>query len=401
MIKISDLVSFMKQSNARRDPARVAQKFEAMRKDEFRFFRGTPELFYAHLPADSFLFKSPATWICGDLHLENFGSYKGEDRHIYFDINDFDGGVLAPCLLDVYRMATSILVATTALKCTAKEAIALTTTYLKAYGKHLSEGNIRMIAPGTEPGDVNKILKMVQPLKKKVFLDQMVKVDGNAATIRLEEGKREVLPKQARQELLQALKAWAAQQSNPGFYKPLDVCYRVAGTGSLGVERYLVLVRGLPTSDGFTLLDFKEARPAFIPGAPSHPGSEATRVVSVIRRAVAVPPALLGTFEKADKSFVVREYRGSGENTPLTALAGKLKKTGHFVDMLGALTAWDHLRAGGKNESANADALMALGATSDKWSADVLAAAKQAAAQVTSDYKSFSDAVRKGAFKAP
>ena len=39
---------------------------------------------------------SPVCWICGDLHIENFGSYKGDNRLVYFDLNDFDESILAP-----------------------------------------------------------------------------------------------------------------------------------------------------------------------------------------------------------------------------------------------------------------------------------------------------------------
>jgi uncharacterized protein (DUF2252 family) len=402
MIDIPDIVSFLKQCNAHRDPSGVSLKYDGMKKDAFRFFRGTPELFYAHIPADSFLLESPATWICGDLHLENFGSYKGSDRRIYFDINDFDGGTLAPCLLDVFRMITSILVSADVLKCTVKEAIGLAETYLNAYIVHLSEGNIRMIAPNAEPGDIKKILKLVAPLKRIEFLDQMIRVaDDGSASIRLETGKREGISKQEKNELLQDFKTWARDQSTPAFYKPLDVCKRIAGTGSLGVERYLLLVKGQPVTNGYTLLDVKEARPSFVPGAALVTGAEANRVVAVIRRAVAVPPALLGTFERSDKTFVVREFRGSGENTPMTALSGKLKKTRLFVDMLGALTAWDHLRAGGKSGASNADALMAFGAGHAAWAGSVMAAAQAAAVYVVNDYKKFSRAYRDGAFTIP
>ncbi|NJK53097.1 MAG: DUF2252 family protein, partial [Leptolyngbyaceae cyanobacterium SU_3_3] len=66
----------------------------------FVFLRGSCHLFYEDLPTDSRLDAAPHTWICGDLHLQNFGSYKGDDRLVYFDINDFDEAALAPCTWD-------------------------------------------------------------------------------------------------------------------------------------------------------------------------------------------------------------------------------------------------------------------------------------------------------------
>jgi uncharacterized protein (DUF2252 family) len=42
--------------------------------------------------------------------LRNGRSYKGDNRLVYFDINDFDEGVLAPASWDLLRMLASILV---------------------------------------------------------------------------------------------------------------------------------------------------------------------------------------------------------------------------------------------------------------------------------------------------
>ena len=45
-----------------------------------------------------------------NLHLENFGSYKSENRLIYFDINDFDEAYFGACTLDITRLLVSIIV---------------------------------------------------------------------------------------------------------------------------------------------------------------------------------------------------------------------------------------------------------------------------------------------------
>ena len=46
------------------------------------------------------------------------------------------------------------------------------------------------------------------------------------------------------------------------FFRPLDVARRVAGTGSLGVQRYTVLMEGKGPPDGYWLADLKEALPS-------------------------------------------------------------------------------------------------------------------------------------------
>src|SRR6185437_14141187 len=90
------IVSRIRRFNADREPERLALKYAAMRRDPFAFFRGTAHLFYADWPRPSPLDATPLTWACGDLHLENFGSYKGHNGLAYFDINDFDEAALAP-----------------------------------------------------------------------------------------------------------------------------------------------------------------------------------------------------------------------------------------------------------------------------------------------------------------
>src|SRR6202166_307112 len=81
-----------------------------MSQNAFRFFRGTCHLFYEDLSKQNPLYQYPLTWICGDLHLENFGSYKGDNRLVYFDLNDFDEALLAPATWELARIITSIFV---------------------------------------------------------------------------------------------------------------------------------------------------------------------------------------------------------------------------------------------------------------------------------------------------
>src|ERR1700684_811170 len=59
------------------------------------------------------------------MHLENFGSYKADNRLIYFDNNDFDEACLAPSLYELVRLLTSVLVGASDLKLSRAEALAL------------------------------------------------------------------------------------------------------------------------------------------------------------------------------------------------------------------------------------------------------------------------------------
>src|SRR5262245_30713322 len=97
--------------NSGREPERLALKYEAMARGPLGFLRGTAHLFHADYRPPAELRRTPKAWITGDLHLENFGSYKGDNRLTYFDINDFDEATLAPCAIDLARFLTSVFVA--------------------------------------------------------------------------------------------------------------------------------------------------------------------------------------------------------------------------------------------------------------------------------------------------
>ena len=49
--------------------------------------------------------------LCGDAHLSNFGLFGSPERHVVFDINDFDETLPGPWEWDVKRLATSVEIA--------------------------------------------------------------------------------------------------------------------------------------------------------------------------------------------------------------------------------------------------------------------------------------------------
>src|SRR4029078_13163037 len=75
----------------------------------FTYYRG------GALPMTADLAASPNSGIdvqiCGDAHLSNFGMFASPERHLFFDVNDFDETARGPWEWDVKRLATSLEVA--------------------------------------------------------------------------------------------------------------------------------------------------------------------------------------------------------------------------------------------------------------------------------------------------
>ncbi|MGA9380614.1 MAG: DUF2252 family protein, partial [Phormidium sp.] len=156
--------------NQGRNPELLQRKYQLMQQDPFVFFRGTCHLFYEDWPKESLLNQAPTVWNCGDLHLQNFGSYKGDNRLVYFDINDFDEGILAPCTWDITRLVTSILVGASTIGVQESEAMAICYEYLDSYTNTLAKGQARTVEKETAQGMVKEHLESLTFRKRKDFL---------------------------------------------------------------------------------------------------------------------------------------------------------------------------------------------------------------------------------------
>lgn len=64
----------------------------------------------------------PYVWVTGDLHLENVESSRGDNRLVYFDVNDFDEAALELATWEVARFVTSVHLAAAALELSAAAA---------------------------------------------------------------------------------------------------------------------------------------------------------------------------------------------------------------------------------------------------------------------------------------
>jgi len=396
--------------NAGRDPERLAMKYANLRTNAFVFLRGTCHLFYDRLPKDPlFAGKAPAGWLCGDAHLENFGSYKGDNRLVYFDLNDFDEAALAPVTWELVRFLSSILVARDSLCATPADADALCNTFLDAYAGALTLGKARWVERDTADGLIQQLLDTLKARTRPAFLDRRTDRKGHGRVIRID-GKHALAASDAqRDRVTQLVGAFAATQDKPGFFKVLDVARRIAGTGSLGVERYIVLVEGKGSPDGNYLLDLKEALPSSL--APhlklAQPAwaSQAHRVVGLQRRMQAVSMAFLqpivGAKASSGTSYVLRGLQPSEDRVNLDVKRTSLGEIGGVIDEMGQLMAWAQLRSSGRQGSAIADALIDFGRSAKSWRKDLMDAAHQCATQVETDWKDYCEAYDAGAMALP
>ncbi len=90
----------------------LRSKHTCMKGGLFPFFRGSYYLWAYHwktwAPTAA---KAPLVLAVGDLHVENFGTWRDSDGRLIWGINDFDEAWRLPYTSDLLRLATSALVA--------------------------------------------------------------------------------------------------------------------------------------------------------------------------------------------------------------------------------------------------------------------------------------------------
>jgi uncharacterized protein (DUF2252 family) len=171
-----------------------------------------------------------------------------------------------------------------------------------------------------------------------------------------------------------------------------ELAHRIAGTGSLGVDRYVLLVEGKGSPDRNYLLDLKEARASslqpYVSISQSHWTSEAERIVAIQKRIQGTSSALLFPVMIDKKPYVLRELQPTEDRVDLKHWQGKLRRLEKVIQTMAEVVGWGQLRSTGRQGSAIADDLIAFCAAPE-WQDNLLRYSKEYADQVESDYNNF------------
>jgi|SRR6185503_13795236 len=383
-------------------PEMVQLKYEALAENAFRFFRGTCHLFYEDLANAQPLPLSPLSWISGDLHIENFGSYKGDNRLVYFDLNDFDESILAPSLYEVVRMVTSIFVAFDALDIEAQKALKMAQLFVKTYANTLAKEKAISIDPRTAKGIVRDFLIAADSTTKKELLKKRTTVKRKKLMLSLEDERHFKLDKKLRQELTAHMNEWIKTCSDgPYNYEVKSAIFRLAGTGSLGLKRYLFLLKSTNTKNKYLLLDMKQSAPSsllpYIPIKQLAWETEAERIITVQRRMQNVSASLLSKTVFRGDSFVIQELQPVKDTIKFKLLKDEYRDIYQVIDDMALLTASAQLRSGGIQGSSIIDELSAFG-QSQQWQQPLLDYALEYAKQVKKDYRQYVKDYARGVF---
>lgn len=221
------------------------EKHERMREDPFEFMRGS---FYRwaqlwrHHSEKLGLDGAPEVLGVGDLHIENFGTWRDLDGRLAWGVNDFDEACPLPYLNDPVRLAASVALALKSDRTAAGFRAAVT---LETGCKAILKGYTRGMERARRQPDERRpfVLAEKHAWLRAVVLSKLGKhgpTQFDKILEELREGSlrplRFTVPPPAREALLSA---FPTPMSVP---QRLRLGHRTAGLGSLGRQRFTAVV---------------------------------------------------------------------------------------------------------------------------------------------------------------
>jgi uncharacterized protein (DUF2252 family) len=353
-----DLLAILRASEHGRIPSLVKLKHERMAASPFGFFRGAVPLMAHDLSQMSNT--GIYTQLCGDAHVRNLGAYAGPDGRLVFDINDFDETICGPFEWDVKRLATSILLA-------GREAGTRDSTSRRAVTLCLEQYRQLMLAFSRMPvlevaryqvhrlhrfASLSRVLQKAERAIPLLTLQKLTTPDGKGQRVFKSNPPvlKRVIGKTAA-SVLDSLGTYAEsllpeRRHFLAQYRPVDVAFKVVGTGSVGLRDYCVYMEGNGPSDPLFLQIKEETASAYNPylrhpPAKSHQGR---RVADGQRAMQLQSDPFLGWTRIADRDYLVRQLNDHKAAIEVSDLSGV--GLAEYAMVCGEMLARGHARAG-------------------------------------------------------
>jgi len=379
-------------------------KYARMQVSPFAFFRGAVSIMAADL--GRLPHSGLNVQLCGDAHVQNLGSFASPDGSLVFDLNDFDESIRGPWEWDVKRMAASIVLAGAESGHVRARSKAAAEMFAESYCRSIREfANLpilqvarRQIHRQQRIQPVHAALRQSQRSRPSDLLRKFIEPDGH--------GKlcfRNLRPEcwrihgRAAQAVLDSLTAYRETLSTDrrhlfDLFRPVDVGFKVVGTGSVGLRDYVVLFEGNGAQDPLFLQIKQEVASAYAPWLPDSVYPHQGRRAAEGQRAVQpISDLLLGWTSIGEHQYLVRQLNDHKGSIDLAKLRGGGLES--LAQVAGELLARGHARSG---DACEIGGYCGAGAKLVKALRDF---ACQYADQTEADYAKFMDAINKGKIK--
>jgi uncharacterized protein (DUF2252 family) len=293
------------------------------------------------------------------------------------------------------------LIGATLLQAKGAEAQMLCAYFLERYVEVLASGRVHNVEEENTTGPVKDVLFQAKTRSHTAFLDDYTTRTDRGRRLNVDGKHAVAISNEQRAAVIDLVTQWGAKQLQPAQYTVLDVAQRIAGVGSLGVSRYIVLVEGKGSPDHSNLLDIKEEAPSslqpYLTLRQPQWSSEAERAVTVQRWVQWVPPALLTAVPLGDKWYVLRALQHDANKIKPDSLGGKIARLQDLVHVIAQVVASNQIQCAGQRGATDIYGLLQF-AQATHWRQPLLDYAQHYVEQVKQDYHVFRDAYDQGAF---
>jgi uncharacterized protein (DUF2252 family) len=348
-----------------RMPALIQLKYQLMAASPFGYFRGAVPVMAADLAV------LPSTGIavqlCGDAHVRNLGAFAAPDGRLVFDINDFDETIRGPFEWDLKRMAASLVLAgreSGHKEASARQAVeyfvARYAAQMRAFARMpiLEVGRFQVHRLGQVEPVLDALLKAERATPQHT-LDQLTEPDPSSgkdkpnAPRHFKEIKPTLTRVTGRQQaaVLVALGAYREmlepqRQHLLSLYRPVDVAFKVVGTGSVGLRDYCVYFEGNGAKDPLFLQIKEEPASGYAPylsdAKPPHHNGQ--RVAEGQKAMQVQSDPFLGWTHISGRDYLVRQLNDHKGSIDLEDLEGSGLEA--YGEVCGELLARGHARSG-------------------------------------------------------
>ena len=313
---------------------------------------------------------------------------------VYFDLNDFDECAFAPCLWELIRLLTSLILAAKKLKLDESQTHKMLNEMLTRYAQTLATGKPKWVERKTAKGMVKRLLSDLNRRTQSDFLASRTESIGGELVLAVD-GKRALkLSKSEKVAAIDLFKSCMQVDNKNDLYYPLDIARRVAGTGSLGVERYIVLIAG--NTGKHRLIDMKKtgasALSPYLSTKQTKWHNEAYRVATIQSHSQAMPPALLKPTYDPTNAYLIKELQPTQDRLNLSLWNGELNKLENAFETMAEVVAWSHLRNAAYLNADTRETFMRFGADVGLWQTQAIDIAKEAANQTVSQWLEYKKA---------
>jgi len=414
-------LKLLEVSTRGRVPALVALKNQLMAASPFAYFRGAvPVMAYdLSLTGNTGI----CNQLCGDAHVRNLGAFAAPDGRLVFDINDFDETIVAPFEWDVKRMATSLVLAGRVAGAKNPRCLEAAAVFLERYRTTMAvfarmpvlEVARYQVHRLQNVSSVEGILRIAERATPMHTLLTLTEVEGADTTTNKKVTKKaavvvqrptrvfKTIPPNLKRvtgaladQVVSSLETYAEslQPERRHFlkqYRPVDVAFKVVGTGSVGLRDYVVLMEGNGAKDPLFLQIKEEVASGYAPYVAAkerrEKQHEGRRVVEGERAMQLQSDPFLGWTTMDGRDYLVRQLNDHKASIQLESLkaAGLLE----YSAVCGELLARGHARAG--------DSSMIAGylGTSTRFDEAVVRFADAYAEQTELDWKQLVQSLKK------